>query len=187
MMHPIDSEYRVVYFLCQLRKLKNAINDFPIPPTLKLYCDWVLHTELKGTKTISPVMRRIDNIVAARLANNLHEEALLVLDIFHLHVLRREIYEFLEKLGISADLCVQEYKWNGFAMTLRAIIEDCPLNYSSADDLTYVNQLTLKKTESGIDLIILLKTGEEHQISISEDSLMGGIIWNANKIILPTY
>jgi hypothetical protein len=47
----IDSECKVVYILCETRKLLDKYPTQPVPVTLKMYCHWALHIDLTNPGT----------------------------------------------------------------------------------------------------------------------------------------
>ena len=49
---PIDSECKVVYVLCEVRKLLESIPANQRPWALNMYCHWALHVDLHGEDTI---------------------------------------------------------------------------------------------------------------------------------------
>src|ERR1043166_6149156 len=66
----VDSECKVVYILCETRKLLDKYPIDPIPVALRLYCHWALHIDLSHPSTTAPLLSRIDDFVSSVLAGN---------------------------------------------------------------------------------------------------------------------
>jgi hypothetical protein len=46
---PVDSECKVVYLLCEVRKLLERVPAHQRPFALNMYCHWALHVDLHGS------------------------------------------------------------------------------------------------------------------------------------------
>ena len=57
---PISSEDQVVYILVEIRKLIDLQNE-PSLMSLKLYCDWAVHTELTYASRTRPILTLVDD------------------------------------------------------------------------------------------------------------------------------
>src|SRR6266478_3404586 len=74
---PVDTECKVVYLLCEVRKLLDKKTPDPFPFALRLYCHWALHVDLLYTSTTTHFLEKIDNYVFDKLNSKETEDTLL--------------------------------------------------------------------------------------------------------------
>jgi hypothetical protein len=127
----IVSEPQVVYILVQSRKLiddKKKATNFE---ALKLYCDWVMHTQLyfrpaerlmDKLNICHPLgLHPVDQAQKEKDFSSFFDE--LTLDRF-----RDQFRVFLASEGLPENVC-DEGRWSDFLQHYSSIIQDCPLTY----------------------------------------------------------
>ena len=68
-----DEPARVVYLLCEVRKLLERARPNPKPFALWMFCHWALHVDLRHSKTALEFLQHADNFglnTVAKLAGN---------------------------------------------------------------------------------------------------------------------
>jgi hypothetical protein len=123
---PIGDEHRVVYLPVEIRKVFERDSGLHTSlPTLEFYCDWALHTRLdrlsarRFLEEVRPILT---------LEGNHDQEAQ---DNFNrlltLHAFRAETRLFLERCGLSVEICADERYWKIFLATYSRVVENCEL------------------------------------------------------------
>ena len=145
---PIDSEWRVVCVLCEVRKLLEHVPPPQRPFALNMYCHWALHVELHGKDTITPFLQEIDAYVDGVLvgpedfgASNRMVREFLILD-----TLRYQLRDFCLANGIRTDLTDDDTRWNEFVRHYAGVIEDGSLEIRAQNHgQKHVKQVTFIK------------------------------------------
>jgi hypothetical protein len=126
----INTECKVVYVLCEIRKLlenhKQNVRWF----TLRLHCHWALHVDLDRPTTTLQFLGKVDTYIANtwdtpsatitvdREGNIIKCEVPKLDPIFQdfgfLETFRKELGEFLAEYGLSTMLCDDNTRWSKF-------------------------------------------------------------------------
>ena len=147
---PISSEDQVVYILVEIRKLIDLQNE-PSLMSLKLYCDWAVHTELTYASRTRPILTLVDDDLfncfhpkghGTSPEDNEKLQRLLYLDGF-----RADLLQFLHRNGLPAGIAEDDKEWFNFLQYYANVIEDCSLVYKS-NDLRMIQQMTFRKDEA---------------------------------------
>jgi hypothetical protein len=127
----IISERQVVYILVATRKLIDHQGQAANFKALKLYCNWVVHTQLDQ----STAQQLIDelNIRHAGLhpGDQAQKSFMCFWDELSLDRFRPEFRSFLASQGLPHDIC-DDGRWDEFLPQYSAIIQGCPLTAAAA-------------------------------------------------------
>jgi len=150
----ITSERQVVYVLVEIRKLIDSETDPNSYVTLKIYCDWAVHTELTKANRIRPIMSLVDNDIFECFDPNGHgssvEDHEKLQALLYLDALRSDLLNFLRANNLPTAIADDDAQWFKFLNHYSGVIEDCSLIYK-ADDLRIVRQITFRKERNGLD------------------------------------
>src|SRR6266496_2490297 len=140
LVSPIDTECKVVYLLCEIRKLLEAHKHDVRWFTLRLHCHWALHVDLVFPSTTLPFLRKVDTYVANTLdtasativvdreGNIINCEVPKLDPVFedfgYLGTFRKELGEFLASYGLPKMLCDDDTCWSNFLAAYAGVIED---------------------------------------------------------------
>jgi hypothetical protein len=160
---PITSERQVVYTLVQIRKLIDYQQHAEPFKALKLYCNWVVHTQLDQ----SAAQQLLDDLNARHSGlhpgdqaqeNFMRFWAELSLDRF-----RAEFRAFLNSHNLSGDIC--DGGWSEFLRHYLSVIQDCPLTYSYARPARPRKQKKSSPSTKQFDRLVLTKlnVGEQQE------------------------
>ena len=148
MQEPVDSECKVVYALCEIRKI---LEDRPAarrPFALNMYCHWALHVDLHGQDTVAHFLRQVDDYVNGVLVGpeDVRASRQMVCDFVVLDTFRAQLRDFLQDVGIRTDLVEDDARWNEFVAQYAGVIEDGTLAIRSENHgLRHVKQITFAK------------------------------------------
>lgn len=145
---PIDSECRVVYVLCEVRKLLEQTPAPQRPFALNMYCHWALHVDLHGRETIMPFLKRVDSYVNGYLIGpeDFGESDRMTREFIFLDTFKAQLREFFHHYGVVTDLTDDESRWNEFVEHYAGVIEDGSLALrADTGQLTHVKQVTFIK------------------------------------------
>ena len=124
----IDSEGKVVYLLCQVRKLLDANPPDPSLFSLRLYCHWALHVDLDKKGTTLPFLKQVDEYVASVYAGgvpmNFAAEELMRREFGFLYTFKGRLQDFLAAYGLPTDVCDDPAQWRAFLQHYAGVIED---------------------------------------------------------------
>jgi hypothetical protein len=144
----VDSECKVVYILCESRKLLETYPPDPMPFAFKLYCHWALHIDLDHRKTTLPFLQRVDAFAASFLESNGNpaEEHQMLLEFIFLHSFRQQFRQFLESLGLPTTICEEDPRWHQFLKHYAGVIEDGSISCKAKPgDLKIVSEVIFRK------------------------------------------
>jgi hypothetical protein len=125
----IATESEVVYFLVEIRKLMDmqagrkdrAAEKYA---SLRLYCNWVAHTDLSNTQA-REIVKQADAAYPKLLDGTLTEtEKNEFRRIFDLNSFREDLSEFLRHCRLPP---FSDGEWNRFLASFLNVIVDCPL------------------------------------------------------------
>ena len=149
MAEPVDSECKVVYVLCQVRKLMDdvCLKDQQ-PFAIKMYCHWALHVDLNGVSTIGRFLQEVDEYVNGVLVGpeDFAASYQMTCDFALFDTFRMELGEFFEKTGVRTELTNDDSWWNEFVKHLAAVIEDGSLSFHpDQETLEHVRKVIFTK------------------------------------------
>lgn len=126
---PVDSECKVVYLLCEVRKLLERSDNRP--PALWLYCCWALHVELKKKPTLE-LLNKIDTLLENHRKRDLDQEELrmqheLFRELLFFDSFREQLRELLRFYDVPQTICDDE-NWRTFLRHYVRVIEEVPLS-----------------------------------------------------------
>lgn len=131
----INSECKVVYLLCEIRKLLEHIPPLQRPFALNMYCHWALHVDLHGKDTVALFLRQVDDYAHGVLVGpeDVALSSRMVGELLSLSSLRSQLRAFCLTKGIRTDLADDEVRWNEFVRHYAGVIEDGSLMIRSQD------------------------------------------------------
>jgi hypothetical protein len=149
---PMDTECKVVYLLCEIRKLLEKERPDPTPFALRLYCHWAVHVDLSRPPTTMPFLERVDDYIFGKLnAEDTNEtlvnEQALFREFVYLETFRKELSQFLASHDLPTTLCDEDALWFGLLSAYGGVIEDGSLTCVSKDPdkLKLVKRVTFTK------------------------------------------
>ena len=140
---PVDSECKVVYLLCEIRKLLEAHKHDARWFTLRLHCHWALHVDLVYSGTTLPFLRKVDRYVktwdepSARIVMDQEGNTIsceipdvdpVFDDFVYLATFRKELAQFLDTFGLATTVCDDDMSWSRFLTAYAGVIEMVPLS-----------------------------------------------------------
>jgi hypothetical protein len=150
---PVDSECKVVYVLCEVRKLLEPVPAHQRPFALNMYCHWALHVDLHGKGTITPFLQQVDAYVHGVLVGpeDFGASDRMVREFLFFDTFRSQLRDFFQTKGIRADLTERDDRWNEFVTQYAGVIEDGSLSILATDHgLTHVKEVTFLKGRDAI-------------------------------------
>ncbi len=141
----------IVVKLRQLLELKRKYqNEFPI---VNLYCNWVVHTELKRSNTIYKflleISKAISNAIHLSDGKGAKESTEMFTskagNILQIPELRKGVREILVREGIDSYLCDNKVWWEGFVTLLLKELTEKPLAFP--DEVINGTKYVKKATE----------------------------------------
>jgi hypothetical protein len=201
--HPIDTECKVVYLLCEIRKLlpEKATDT----ATLRLHCNWALHVDLDFPLTTLPFLRKVDSYVSNSFRTpsvtiqvdadgnttcHIMDDPVLE-DFVYLSTFRQEMEQFLIKCGLPTSFCRDDALWLDFLNSYAGVIEDGSLACKSKrDELLLIKKVMFTKGRSvknghlpfSIKWDILLKDGRKFEVEVGAPSNMKGR-WLSRRLV----
>jgi hypothetical protein len=169
---PVDTECKVVYLLCEIRKLLEPYKHEPSWFTLRLHCHWALHVNLVFASTTLPFLRKIDTYVSnvwdkpsATIVTDpegnvirceIRDKDPVFEDFGYLGTFRKELSEFLGAHGLPTALCDDDTCWSQFLTAYAGVLEDGSLECKATrrrldsartrdDELVLVERVTFTK------------------------------------------
>lgn len=149
---PVDTECKVVYLLCEARKLLDKAHFDPPPFALRLYCHWALHVDLSVPATTMPFLQKVDDFVVHKLTPRMKETFLqddaLFKEFLYLQTFRAELARLLKVHGLSTKLCDDEAQGFVFLAQYAGVIEDGSLTCRGkrSKTLRFIDRVTFTKT-----------------------------------------
>jgi hypothetical protein len=126
---PIDTEPKVVYVLCEIRKLLEKDGLGRARKDLRLFCDWALHVDLDRPGTTKHFLERIDEVLTNYFEHpptgeTISIENALFKELAYFGTFRAELREALRSYGLPTDLCDNNVRWAKFLLAYTSVIED---------------------------------------------------------------
>jgi len=184
---PVDTECKVIYLLCEIRKLLDK--QPPDPPlfALRLYCNWALHVDLSRSRTTRAFLERVDRFVHNQLTpgtdtkETFAEENSLFREFVYLDTFREELSRFLAARDLPTALCAEDKRWFTFLAAYAGVVEDGSLvcEDGGPNELRIVDKVTFTKGPQiiedshvpfGITWDILLKDGRHLEVEVAAQS-----------------
>ncbi|MDA2913773.1 hypothetical protein MYX77_07425 [Acidobacteriia bacterium AH_259_A11_L15] len=182
----VDNECKVVYILCESRKLLDKYPRDPTPFALKLYCHWALHVDLTHARTTLPFLERVDEFAAGILAGKQNEvkENQMLREFVFLDTFKQQFRQFLESYDLPTAICDEDRRWHEFLKLYAGIIEDGSLScQDKTGSLKLVSEVIFTKgrpitsgTYIPFDLSwnIVLLDGKTMTVDVNAAALPGG-------------
>ncbi len=128
----IDTEAKVVYFLAEIKKILDLTNDRTVF-SLKIFRDWVLHSELTYPNTITYFSNKFEPYIDASLTSKEVAKAILSnqRNFFKLNKLKNDLGTFLKKNKMQTSIIDNGRYWIKFITLLLEILKECPIKINS--------------------------------------------------------
>lgn len=180
---PIDTECKVVYVLCETRKLLKKCRPDQYPLALRLYCHWALHVDLSYDSTTGPFLEKVDRYALDQLSAGGGADA-IVQDLAYLSDFREELSAFLASQGLPISFCDDDRQWFTFLEAYAGVIEDGSLA-CDASRLQTISKVVFTKGEPlaaqghvpfAVNWTIHLKAGRRLQVGLESSCEHPGFI-----------
>src|SRR5581483_2669246 len=140
---------KVIYVLCELRKLLDKYPLDPSPIALRMYCHWALHIDLTNPGTTSSFLARVDEFVSNVLTGygrNVVEENRMFREFVYLETFREQLRTLLRAYHLPTAVCDNDSHWSEFLTHYAGIIEDGSLSCEAKTQrFTYVKEVIFSK------------------------------------------
>jgi hypothetical protein len=183
----VTTEQAVVYLLVETRKLADRENYQE--PVLRMFCNWVVHTDLANKGDGSTLLlTAVDKEIGHAVAKN---KSISSLPIFRFETFRESLRQFLGHFGLPDELVRVEKKWRPFIMLYASIVSECPITFSASKvPLKHVERIEILKAPRVTfyvnDLLvhrlrwrIFFKDGTNQDVSTLGKSVF--VIWGRTK------
>jgi hypothetical protein len=183
----VESEQAVVYFLVEARKL--ADRDGYEDPVLRMFCNWVVHTDLANKAEGSTLLlTTVDNEIDDAVTSN---KSINSLPIFRFETFKSSLKQFLVHFNLPDELVHSEKRWRPFIMLYCSVVSECPIIYSASKvPLKHVDRVEVlrapKMTFYFNDLLvhrlrwrIVFKDGAKQDVSTLGNSVT--VVWGRTK------
>jgi hypothetical protein len=145
----VDTESKVVYFLCETRKILDYQDPKHLPSPLRMFCHWALHVQLTGKGTTKPFVEKVDAVVWNLLngittGETVAAETALFREFAFFDTFRSELRGFLAAQRLPVDMCDDDDRWFDFLRAYAGVIEDGSLFC----ELTTITGVTFTKERS---------------------------------------
>jgi len=143
----ITNEPKLVYLLVEVRKLMDR--DGYQDPTLRMFCNWVVHTSLENRADGSTlILKEFDKWFA-----DLKEHQKLSIDRKHISfgAFRESLMTCFEHFDLSATFTGGVVGWKKFFTLYSSIVSECPIVFTaSRQTLKYIEKVELRGVARGI-------------------------------------
>jgi hypothetical protein len=120
-------------------------------PVLRMFCNWVVHTDLGNKAEGSTlILREFDKLMA-----DLHDRKLLSLDRGHISLgsFRESLERCFAHFGLTAPFVGSLAGWKQFFTLYAAIVSECPIVFTASKiPLRYIQKVELRGVSKGIPL-----------------------------------
>lgn len=161
--------------LTDTRKLLEELREQDKYPTLKMFCDWVVHPELSGPK-VRKLLRAIDALFDVALTHRAPLEIEpIIRDTLSFGAFEGELMLFLGRFGIYIPEFSRRLEWLQFEQTYCEIVGDCWLLYTDKKHpLKHINAARVCMARVGQQL-------KSEQITPDEAPYPFGMKWDFMK------
>src|SRR5437667_4645522 len=138
----IESEQAVVYLLVEIRKLADRVKYKD--PVLRMFCNWVVHTDLASKGEGSTLfLATLDKEIDDALGKN---KSISSLSVFRFETFRESLRRFLNQFSLPDELVQIEKKWRPFIMRYSSVVSECPIVYSASKvPLKHIERIEVRK------------------------------------------
>lgn len=172
----MNSECKVVYLLCELRKL---IDRQRTPLHLQMCMDWALHVDLSGSGAQN-FLKRLDKYVEEYLVNPEIFDEQIFSELMFIGSFRKELRDFLISNKLCSKICDDDTEWDTFIHSYAGVIEDGALEYKAVG-LNQIFAIVFNKGDLmapadlpfALEWEILLKDSRKIILSTQRDSRNG--------------
>jgi hypothetical protein len=196
---PVDTECKVVYLLCEVRKLLDRYPRGPSQFALRLFCNWALHVDLSRSGTTRTFLERVDRFVLNQLTpgsdtkETFLEEHSLFREFVYLDTFREELSRFLAARDLPTALCTEDKRWFTFLAAYAGVIEDGSLvcEDKGPNKLRIVDKVTFTKGPQrmedshvpfGITWDILLKDRRRLEVEVATQADQKFLLFGLNLV-----
>lgn len=124
----IETEQAVVYVLVEIRKLCDRAQY--ADPLLRVFCNWVAHTDLGNRgEGSTEILKAVDDKVAIAREKGL---ALGSCPVFRFETFRQSLRTFLTEFKFPLELVTTEAVWRRFIMLYASVVGECPILYTAS-------------------------------------------------------
>jgi len=131
---PPFTEVTLGKLLTDVRKLMEVLNEEKQYPTLKLFCDWVVHSKLSGPK-VQKLLSEMDDLYNRHLLYNILMGFNMPPSLgtfLNLQGFKNELSVFLLKnCGIGTPNTLDKLRWENFETVYCNIVSNCLLIYEN--------------------------------------------------------
>ena len=197
---PVDTECKVIYLLCEIRKLLDKKTADPKLValrqllTLRLYCNWALHVHLSKPTTMA-LLEKVDEVFINRITPGSPQSGLtfvaehrLFREFVYLETFRKELSHFLAAYGLDTPLCDENERWFAFLAAYGGVIEDGSLTCEGKNSakLRVVEKIIFTKgplrvadSHVPFDIVwkILLKNGSTIEVNCGAPASANFLSW----------
>jgi hypothetical protein len=154
----VDTEPKVVYLLCEMRKLlDNYPPPEPKPFTFKLFCNWALHINLDREHTTKQFLQELDDFIYRFIfthgISSIPEETPFFQNLVNLNNFRKEFKNLLTFYGLPTEICNNDSYWLAFLKAYAGVIEDGSLT-CAAKQLKMFTKVVFSKDLVNVDALL---------------------------------
>jgi hypothetical protein len=197
----MDSECKVVYVLCEVRKLLPAAKIEPNLFAIRFYCNWALHVDLWQESTTKQFMQEIDAYATRLLEGpeNMPADHQMLREFVFLDTFRGQFLEFLKMNDLPTAICDDDVRWHEFLEHYAGVIEDgslaCGYGGRGSGDLKKVQKVIFTKGRTSapgshmpFELLwqIHLLDGRILRVEVEASDALGGQFIGNHITLLPT-
>jgi len=150
----ITGEAQALYVMAQIRKsLEHKIITLQDDRIIKFYCDWVLHSHLKGSYAQS-VLTQLNPAHDFYSSHSTDMELPVeiyaqIRSIISLDDFRRAMHEYVIQAGLPDGIVCIPANWHEFLRAYLGIIEDCPLEVRQDNADISIKKIIVNVSGSG--------------------------------------
>jgi len=184
---PIDSECKVVYVLCEVRKLLEHVPPHQRPFALNMYCHWALHVDLENPGTTLPFLEKVEAFAVSMLAgnNDIAAERRMFREFVLLDTFRQQFKQLLQAYDIPTAVCDEDSHWHEFITHYAGVIEDGSISCKAkTNSLKLVSEVVFTKGRTrrasektyvpfGLAWTIVLLDGRKLTVEVTASTLNG--------------
>ncbi len=145
----------LVYGLVKIRKMLDHERKKKVYWTLTFYCDWVLHTELRGDGA-RKILTMLDNSLAHFNPAKPKSFDLdgIIQKILSFQLFREELFYFLRSSDLPTVWAEDQSAWNNAVVLYGEEVRDTPLVMTDRDyNLKYLREIVITACEPAEDIV----------------------------------